>query len=229
MAIYACSDLHGRYDLYQKIKAFINEDDYIIFLGDACDRGPDGWKLVKAIYEDEQFIYIKGNHEDMLVRAGREYFRFEETRAMMHLISNGGRNTWDAFIADPDARIWIERLDDLQEIFFCLNKNQGLVLVLTHAGYTPHPHIGEEYLWNREHFLDPWPEGPVYENIVMIHGHTPIALMDEEVLKANDYDEEEPGAFWYCDNHKVNLDVGSVWNDYAVLLNLDTLDEEIIY
>ena len=41
--------------------------------------------------------------------------------------------------------------------------------------------------------------------------------------------DDEVGAFWYCDNHKVNLDVGAVWNDSTVLLNLDTLDEEIIY
>ena len=42
MSVYAFSDLHGNGILWDKIKSFLGEDDKAYFLGDACDRGPDG-------------------------------------------------------------------------------------------------------------------------------------------------------------------------------------------
>ena len=41
MAHFVCSDLHGQYWAWEKIKALLGEDDNLIFLGDAIDRGPD--------------------------------------------------------------------------------------------------------------------------------------------------------------------------------------------
>lgn len=35
------------------------------------------------------------------------------------------------------------------------------------------------------------------------------------------------GAFWYCNDHKVNIDCGSFFTGQTVLLNLDTFDEHI--
>ena len=72
MAVYACSDLHGRLDLYKQIKAFLNPEDTVYFLGDAGDRGPDSWELIKTIYSDDQFVYLMGNHEEMLVEAMKD-------------------------------------------------------------------------------------------------------------------------------------------------------------
>ena len=69
MSVYALGDLHGHYEIYEKVKAMLKPEDTVYFLGDAGDRGPDSWKCIKAIYDDPQFIYIKGNHEDMLVKA----------------------------------------------------------------------------------------------------------------------------------------------------------------
>ena len=62
---FACSDLHGQLDLWKQIKSFLNPEDTVYFLGDAGDRGPDGWELIKAIANDSQVVYLKGNHEDM--------------------------------------------------------------------------------------------------------------------------------------------------------------------
>ena len=64
--IYALGDLHGHYSIYEKVKAMLKPEDTVYFHGDAGDRGPDSWKCIKAIYDDPQFIYIKGNHEDLL-------------------------------------------------------------------------------------------------------------------------------------------------------------------
>lgn len=37
----------------------------------------------------------------------------------------------------------------------------------------------------------------------------------------------EDGAFWYCNNHKVNIDCGAFFTGKTVLLDLDTFDEHI--
>ena len=71
MATYAISDLHGRMDLFRQVKEFLQPEDVVYVLGDCGDRGPAGWELIKTIYEDPQFIYLMGNHEDMLVDAMR--------------------------------------------------------------------------------------------------------------------------------------------------------------
>ena len=79
MATYACGDLHGFMEIYKKIKSMLKPEDKVIFLGDAGDRGPESWECIKAIYEDPQFIYLKGNHEDMLVRAAKDYLKYDTT------------------------------------------------------------------------------------------------------------------------------------------------------
>lgn len=231
MAIYACADLHGRFDLYQKIKAFIQPEDIVYFLGDACDRGPDGWRTTKAIYEDEQFIYLMGNHEDMLWRAAEEYLGLREgNENRRDLENNGGRKTFADMIADSDFTYWLNCIRNLPHTEVYHSEKLNLDFVMTHSGFTPR--MGQkDILWNRDHFSEPWPCDKEMEAVIIVHGHTPIGLMDEFILKENNFNDKEElfGAFWYCGNHKVNLDVGAVWNDFTLLLNLDTLDEEIIY
>ena len=66
---FACSDLHGMLPFFEQICEMLESDDIVYFLGDAGDRGPEPWETIKRIAEHPQFIYLKGNHEDMLVRA----------------------------------------------------------------------------------------------------------------------------------------------------------------
>ncbi|WP_081846758.1 metallophosphoesterase [Butyrivibrio sp. AE3004] len=51
MATYAISDLHGQYDLFQKLLDVIHfsDDDFMYVLGDAIDRGPDGIKILHTM------------------------------------------------------------------------------------------------------------------------------------------------------------------------------------
>ena len=97
MSVYAVSDLHGMYSLYEKICAKLNPEDKVIFLGDAGDRGPNGWKLIRVILDNSQWIYLKGNHEDMLIKAIDETKEFDEGlygyACLLHQ-SNGGKETF---------------------------------------------------------------------------------------------------------------------------------------
>lgn len=78
--IFYFTDIHGMYDLYRAIMDYCNEQDpeaMIIFGGDACDRGKDGYKIMKELLDNPQVLYLKGNHEDLFVHAAwylmREY------------------------------------------------------------------------------------------------------------------------------------------------------------
>ena len=62
MSIYAFADLHGNGLLWDKIKAFLKPEDRAYFLGDAIDRGPDGWRIMNEIIADERITYIKENN-----------------------------------------------------------------------------------------------------------------------------------------------------------------------
>lgn len=227
MAVYACSDLHGRMDLYKEIKKHINPEDIVYFLGDAADRGPDGWELIKTILRDTQFIYLKGNHEDMLVNAAREWFDYDSLdHAAWLLFYNGGEKTFEDFRNDNAdfQHNWIRLIDNLPE-YKCYVNSQGETIHLSHAGFTYIENINPELndlIWNRTHIFD---DKPIPDGHFVIHGHTPISSMRRRVP---DVDSPEPGAFWYHNGSKCCIDNASFNTGITCLLNLDTFDEEII-
>lgn len=55
MSVYAVSDLHGMYELYQKISNFLKPEDKVYCLGDCGDRGPQPWETIKAVASDPRF------------------------------------------------------------------------------------------------------------------------------------------------------------------------------
>jgi serine/threonine protein phosphatase 1 len=74
MKHYVMSDIHGMGSLFDEVMSFLNEQDeyQLIFLGDACDRGTDGYRIMKSLLENPNVIYLKGNHEDLFVKAVHE-------------------------------------------------------------------------------------------------------------------------------------------------------------
>lgn len=235
MAVYACSDLHGMMDAYKAIKSLLKPEDKVYFLGDAGDRGPQSWELIKTIYSDDQFIYMKGNHEDMLTKAMREYIDNDERvdRAYHLLVSNGGESTFQdwSYLSDNIKTEWMHRLEQLPIIQEYINEN-GFRVIMTHAGFTPMYNAEDEIvmpdqhdaIWDRYHFLDPWPVNT--EKVIIVHGHTPTILLAERAGIPTQ--ELEPGSLWYAHNHKICIDCGCVFTGYTCLLNLDTFDEEVI-
>lgn len=236
MAVYATTDLHGRYDLYLKIKELIKLEDKVFFLGDAGDRGPDGWKLIKAIYNDPQFVYIKGNHEDMLVDAAREYLINPECESDEYrlLKNNGGKKTILDWWKDGASEKWIEKLDNLPLRKEYKNKDDVWIL-MSHAGYTPWADPDNqntilipsdfELMWNRDHFYDEEYEDWL-KNCVVLHGHTPIPHLANYLNDPNK--NLQHGAYWYDEKRKCCIDNLSVYTDVACLLNLDTFEEMLV-
>ena len=72
--IYYFTDIHGHYLLYDAIINWCLEQDdqsFIIFGGDSCDRGLDGYKIMRELIENPQVGFLKGNHEDLFTKAAR--------------------------------------------------------------------------------------------------------------------------------------------------------------
>lgn len=234
MEIYACADLHGRLDLYQKIKQYIQPDDEVYFLGDASDRGPDGWELIKHIYNDKQFIYIKGNHEDMLVEAAKIYLQDATIDSAEYklLKRNCGHKTFEDWLSDDDHGNWIAKLDALPLHVEYVNNNNQTIL-MSHAGYTPIAISNlnnkiilpdeEELLWDRHHFYDIWNEH-MFPSHIVVHGHTPSVNLARYFYDTTSIAHP----YWYANNHKVSIDIFAVYSNKTCLLNLNTLEHVII-
>lgn len=227
---FACSDLHGMWDLWEQISNYCDETDTIFFLGDAADRGPDGLKLMKTLLTDKRVQYIKGNHEDMLINA------FYENDFWL-VAYNGGNTTIKDFkqLSEENQEWLIHRLDKLPKELEYTNSN-GIHIIMNHSGYNPKQKfivISKEdpYIWDRRQIPYKW-EGN--DEDLIIHGHTPIPHLIQRLNEvANFYDKplikmpqtiEEVSIIKYCDGHKLDIDLGAFATGKTALIDLDTLE-----
>ena len=230
--VLACTDLHGRKDLFDKINAILEEDDEVIFCGDAADRGPDGWEIIKAMISDPRWTYVKGNHDDMLIKAAHHYFRTGAYgRDYSLLRSNGGKVTFHDMKNDPDNKEWIQLLNGFPT-YEVYHNAMGKTVVCSHAGFTPWKDEDgclfipedEDLIWDRRHYMDDWVEGEIHENVIVAHGHTPIPYIMDDLRLPDRGDLIEAGPLWYFKNHKVCLDCAAFATGAAFLLDLDTFE-----
>ena len=232
MARYVCSDLHGRYDLAKQIIDYLGPNDHLYFLGDAIDRGPYGLDTLMLLINHPQVTFFKGNHEDMMFKTlvgGScdhvmiDHYEYLRREVINIWLQNGGGNTIldldDLRERDPEEfTSLMTRVSDLRCRMVLTNK-RGETVVLSHAGFQP-GHISpaqDQELWDRDHIEWPsWPDEPALVNTIIVHGHTPIQYIREY------QDEFDPSPYWYCDNHKVCIDLMSAYSGYAMMVNIDT-------
>lgn len=229
-----CTDLHGRYDLWERIAADLQPDDKLFFLGDAIDRGPDGIKILQSMANDSRVTFFMGNHEDMMYKAicsdaidivtidNYEYSRDDVRYLWMR---NGGYDTLEAF----KALNIIDQNKICDYLYASINEAEytrpdGKKFILSHAGFTPGSRLvtPDEQLWDRTHFAHPWPSNQ--EDVVIVHGHTPIphvimALENFGLEAPADWDEASP--LIYRGGHKICLDCMSFFTSSTVVYNLD--------
>lgn len=257
MARYAISDLHGHYELFKTVKDKLRTEDLLYVLGDCADRGPDGWKTLAAVIEDPQCILLLGNHELMLRETMLDWFTLRGqfhndeyadddiifTQSYCLLSMNGGEQTFWDWRKEKDLDYWYQRLQILPLRYQIFDSRCGRPIILTHAGYTPwkRPEKEEDYVWNRNHFFDKWDEKEPMSDGIIIHGHTPqeylIEVMENcldidktkfKILGTNFQNEWHIYDLTYCDGHKICIDPGTVISKMGLIINLDTLEQEVI-
>lgn len=223
---YAFSDLHGNLDLWKHIQNFLDDSDMAFCLGDCCDRGLYGIKIMQDILNDSRITYLQGNHERMFLNGiaangSNNAFGAYDYLLWMH---NGGSPTADLFYNLPDEE-QVKLYDEIYKLkYSCvyINKNNKIVF-LSHAGCQPsQAHLDPatetkyDYLWNRNHIDLAWDKSPEFDDLIIVHGHTPVQYIMQ--------DEKYEKILKYCNNHKIDIDIGAYVSNVTVLLDLDTFE-----
>ena len=217
MAVYACADLHGQGWAWDAIKNRFAPSDYLYFIGDAVDRGPDGVRIMQEILDRPNTTYIQGNHEQMMLDG-----MYEDYNAIDLWFYNGGLSTQKVLANMPETGV--ESL--LQEVnalpFYAEYTNpDGIRIIMTHSGYTFDMNDWYKMIWDRTHY---YKEGMIPTNTLIVHGHTPTPYLCHTIGEVI-----PEGMVWYDNGHKIDIDTGAYFTRKACLLNLDTLEEEIFY
>lgn len=226
---YAFTDLHGRYELWRQIKEYCDETDTLYFLGDACDRGDDGLRIIIELLQDKRVKYIKGNHEEFLEDIGADVAGGHYSTTPLWRM-NGGFSTLQDFekLAEESQEYFVRKMARLPLIDSYVNK-KGQTILLSHAGYTPTKEWEgkkiSNYLWDRDHVYDDWPSAPEYKETYVVHGHTPVDCLRPtlQMLRYDFTQEQKYSPIYYCEGHKIDLDLASFDSGFAILFDLDEL------
>lgn len=215
--VYAVSDLHGNYELWQKIKNYLQPNDMLYILGDCADRGKYGWAIIKEVLEDDRIDYIRGNHDQFILDSWKDNYSMGNI-----WYYNGGLDTYNAMLADPNAEKTLRKLQETSLYCIYCAKNDNLIH-LSHAGLSPTEDTPEEeqLLWDREHIAD---EVKFDENTYIVHGHTGVKrLYHYGALDIETNPSQTIGK--YCGGHKICIDGSSAFSNKCALLDLNTLKE----
>lgn len=241
MDYFVFSDIHGQKELFDKILTWLNgrsEPWKCYFLGDACDRGEFGYSIIKALLADDRFIYMKGNHEDLFVRAAKAlkqcWLEDNVTKAMVAIdmetyilnycwhydvalhIQNGGLSTLMAWAADGAPLNIIGKLDALPLHAELPSEVWGKI-DLSHAGH-PNGDLSESaLLWSRDHFNEDFEGGR------MIHGHTPVRSLMRHGVIINPAATNCPA--FYADSTKIDIDTACFMTGSITVLNLNSFEQ----
>ena len=221
MATYAVADIHGNGILWDKIKNFLKPDDKCYILGDLIDRGLSGYRMAKEALEDERFIYLLGDHEEMFVNAACFYPQWDTDNFFVY-ISNGGAHTWEQWEMNGADKEFVKKIRYLPRTAEYKSKD-GYIFLLSHSGWDFNESLTppKDTLWDREHFKTET-KSFVPSEYIMIHGHTPIQYLSS-------WDKYEIGALFYDDGLKIDIDMGTEITKSVCLFNMDTFEEVIIH
>lgn len=222
--IYVVGDIHGKLDpllkLVKLIKAHaapVNEDHTIVFLGDYIDRGGNEKDVINYLIGKPlngfKHIFIRGNHEAMAIQAFRN--RTMQDIEMWEI--NGGQTTMKAYGVTPTD---ITSRRNTPEVFLSFIRKTEIFrqfgkFYLVHAGINPFCPLlyvtTDDKLWIRDKFLNF--AYPFENNIVVIHGHTPVERDPKNLSGADD----KPIQL----SNRINVDTGAVWTGVLTAAVID--------
>lgn len=217
-------DIHGGYKALLQIleRANVSKEDTLIFLGDYMDgwsESPEVLDFLIQLKETHQCIFIKGNHDELVVDWLEE--RFENINESMWF-KHGGKATVDAYatINSEKREQHIAFLKELKNYY--LDSENRLFI---HAGFTNLHGVEYEYFpklfyWDRtlwemalaiDENLDK--QDVLYPNRLKIYseiyiGHTPTTRI-EQTIPVN------KACVW-------NIDTGAAFKGPLTILDVDT-------
>ncbi|MGH6947351.1 MAG: metallophosphoesterase family protein [Kiloniellales bacterium] len=191
---YVIGDIHGRSDLVGRLHRQILADStavrrnmqlIAVYLGDYVDRGPDSRGVIDLLLDNPlngfAKVYLKGNHEDALLRflddpaEGRGWLGIGGLETLLsygvHLPQNlSPHEELEHVWAELRLRMPSEHLAFLGELEL---RHEAGGYLFVHAGVRPgrplsqqHPH---DLMWIRDDFL----RSRQNHGKIVVHGHSP--------------------------------------------------------
>jgi serine/threonine protein phosphatase 1 len=183
--VWVVGDVHGYENTMQELVKCLNlsESDWVVFLGDLIDRGPNSYAVVKAVYEHPQMTSVLGNHEMMML----ELFHQDRISSFDDDIHLWWRNGGSSTVYSYEKAFGLDEGGLRNEsMYACVGKHQEWMVTLpshivlnewrlVHAGYRPGIPLDEQseedYLWIRDSFYQA--NKPIDPMRTIIFGHTP--------------------------------------------------------
>jgi serine/threonine protein phosphatase 1 len=168
-------DIHGCSKTFRSLVGEViklTRKDTLILLGDYIDKGPDSKGVLDFIQElkDEGFevIAIRGNHEELLIRAYTG-----DVNAQEKWLDNGGDTTLESFNATSAIDIPEDYINFLKRMGYYLEMDEAYIV---HAGFNfniDDPFEDKEAMLEIRGYM---PDNSVLRGKKIIHGHTPIKI-----------------------------------------------------
>jgi serine/threonine protein phosphatase 1 len=173
--VYAISDVHGKFDRYEKMLKLIrfSDEDELYVIGDVIDRGADGIRILQDVMARPNVHMLMGNHEMMALDAlfgDNERIREECMDLWKH---NGGGVTYRNLMK-------LSRQERENIVTFLVNlpgtaetEVNGKKFYLVH-GYPAEDLYNQ--VWTRPNLNTP---NPLTDKTLII-GHTPVLFLHED-------------------------------------------------
>jgi len=192
--VYAIGDVHGCLDQLLALEALIaadaagvEGDRYVIQLGDYTDRGPKSAQVIDHLMAPAppgfERVCLRGNHDDMLLRAVTEGANISDWLAF------GGEETMQSYGILPMQADWLRkgRRQTQMQVLEAYVPTEHLAFlkalpvaldmpgyIFVHAGVRPGLALAQQrdgdLMWIRDEFL----ESDRDHGAVVVHGHTPV-------------------------------------------------------
>ncbi|NPA40390.1 MAG: serine/threonine protein phosphatase [Thermodesulfobacteria bacterium] len=171
--IFAIGDIHGCIDSLESLLAILPVKwgkDFVIFLGDYIDRGPNPRKVIEKVIElknkfPDRVFTLKGNHEQM-------FERFLLGYDISTFLYNGGSATLRCYYTKGMLEIPGEHLKFLKELKLIIETEE---YIFVHGGINPEKPLEEQteddVLWIRGSFY----HYPGRFEKTVVFGHTPFS------------------------------------------------------
>ncbi|WP_157454776.1 metallophosphoesterase [Carnobacterium maltaromaticum] len=228
--VFAIGDIHGQIQLFEKLLTNWNpEKQQLVLIGDLGDRGENPkacFLLGKKLVEEHGAVYLKGNHEDLLLR----FLENPEERYENYCL-NGGMRTLESLLHPglngdysptemsmmvkshyPDLIAFLENLPLYFEWEDYLFVHAGVDLSKKEWRNTS----DHDFMWIRE----PFHIAPNKTGKIIVFGHTITPSLNGDNVTTD---------LWIKD-HKIGIDGGAVYGGvlHGVLFSSDKLEEDII-
>lgn len=227
--LFAIGDVHGQISMFKKMLTHWNEEtQQLLLIGDLGDRGEnpkDCFLLAKMLVEQKEAIYLKGNHEAMLLA----FMNQPEKNYGVYCL-NGGMKTLETFLHSglddeyspteivmiltsryPTLQPFLETLPLYYEWGDFLFVHAGVDLTKRDWRQT----ADYDYVWIRESFHKE--KNNTGKTIVFGHTITPALYGDNQTTDL------------WIEDHKIGIDGGAVYGGalHGVLFNKQELVKDV--